>query len=101
MWRNGLHGFVGSENFTFALRQPTGYNPGTDRSQDWIYEAQEDLEHACSDEERGYYNWACVSAQQAAGKAIKGAFPEVGLGRCEVPGVRLVTRTCFTQVQRW
>jgi HEPN domain-containing protein len=49
-----------------------------DRSQDWMYEAQGDLEHARSDEERGYYNWACFSAQQAAEKALKAAFQKIG-----------------------
>jgi HEPN domain-containing protein len=49
-----------------------------DRSQDWLYEAQGDLEHAQSDEERGYYNWACFSAQQAAEKAVKAAFQKIG-----------------------
>ena len=49
-----------------------------DRSEDWIYEAQGDLEHAQADEERGYYNWACFSAQQAADKAVKTAFQKLG-----------------------
>jgi len=49
-----------------------------ERSQDWIYEAQGDLEHARSDQERGYYNWACFSAQQAAEKAVKAAFQKIG-----------------------
>lgn len=43
-----------------------------------MYEAQGDLEHARSDEERGYYNWACFSAQQAAEKAVKAAFQKMG-----------------------
>lgn len=43
-----------------------------------MYEAQGDLEHARSDEERGYYNWACFSAQQAAEKALKAAFQKIG-----------------------
>jgi HEPN domain-containing protein len=42
-----------------------------ERSADWMDEAQGDLEHARSDAERGFYNWACFSAQQAAEKAIK------------------------------
>ena len=49
-----------------------------DRSQDWIYEAQGDLEHAHSDKERGYYSWACFSAQQSAEKAVKAAFQKTG-----------------------
>ena len=55
-----------------------GYNLPMERSQDWIYEAQGDLEHAQSDMERGYYNWACFSAQQAAEKAVKAAFQKIG-----------------------
>lgn len=43
-----------------------------------MYEAQGDLEHARSDEEHGYYNWACFSAQQAAEKALKAAFQKIG-----------------------
>ena len=43
-----------------------------------MYEAHGDLEHARSDEERGYYNWACFSAQQAAEKALKAAFQKIG-----------------------
>jgi len=33
-----------------------------------------DLEHAKSDMERGFYDWACFSAQQAAEKAVKAVF---------------------------
>lgn len=45
-----------------------------ERSKDWMDEAEGDLEHAKSDTERGYYNWACFSAQQAAEKAVKAVF---------------------------
>jgi HEPN domain-containing protein len=48
-----------------------------ERSKDWIDEAKGDLEHAKSDEERGYYNWACFSAQQSAEKAIKAVFQKL------------------------
>jgi HEPN domain-containing protein len=48
-----------------------------DRSQDWMYEAQGDLDHARGDQERGY-NWACFSAQQAAEKALKAVFQRMG-----------------------
>ena len=43
-----------------------------------MYEAQGDLEHAQSDRDRGYYNWACFSAQQAAEKAVKADFQRMG-----------------------
>ena len=49
-----------------------------ERSKDWIYEAERDLEHAKSDMERFYYNWACFSAQQSAEKAIKAVFKKMG-----------------------
>ena len=49
-----------------------------ERSKDWIDEAEGDLEHAKSDAERGYYNWACFSAQQAAEKAVKAVFQKLG-----------------------
>ena len=37
-----------------------------------------DLEHAQSDMDRGFYNWACFSSQQAAGKAVKAVFQKMG-----------------------
>ena len=49
-----------------------------ERSQDWIDEAQGDLEHAHSDREHGFHNWACFSAQQAAEKAVKAVFQKMG-----------------------
>lgn len=49
-----------------------------ERSQDWMDEAQGDLEHARSDLERGFYNWACFSSQQAAEKAVKAVFQKMG-----------------------
>jgi HEPN domain-containing protein len=49
-----------------------------ERSKDRIDEAEGDLEHAKSDTERSYYNWACFSAQQAAEKAIKAVFQKMG-----------------------
>jgi HEPN domain-containing protein len=48
-----------------------------DRSEDWMDEAEGDLEHAKSDLERGFYNWACFSAQQSAEKAIKAVFQKM------------------------
>jgi len=49
-----------------------------ERSKDWLDEAQGDLEHAKSDMERGFYNWACFSSQQAAEKAVKAVFQRMG-----------------------
>lgn len=49
-----------------------------ERSQDWMDEAVGDLEHARSDREQGFYNWACFSAQQAAEKAVKAVFQKIG-----------------------
>jgi HEPN domain-containing protein len=49
-----------------------------ERSKDWMDEAEGDLEHARSDMDRGYYNWACFSAQQSAEKAVKAVFQRMG-----------------------
>jgi HEPN domain-containing protein len=48
-----------------------------ERSHDWITQAQDDLRHAKSDAEHGFYNWACFSAQQAAEKAVKAVFQKM------------------------
>ncbi|MCS6768154.1 MAG: HEPN domain-containing protein [Candidatus Nitrosocaldus sp.] len=45
-----------------------------ERSRDWLRQAEHDLEHARSDLERGFYDWACFSAKQAAEKAVKAVF---------------------------
>lgn len=49
-----------------------------ERSKDWMNQAVGDLEHARSDVERGFYEWACFSAQQAAEKAVKAVFQKMG-----------------------
>ncbi|AEJ61860.1 HEPN domain protein [Spirochaeta thermophila DSM 6578] len=49
-----------------------------ERSQDWIDAAEGDLEHARHDLEKGFYNWACFSSQQAAEKAVKAVFQKMG-----------------------
>lgn len=49
-----------------------------ERSADWMDQARGDLEHARSDAERGFYDWACFSAQQAAEKAVKAVFQKIG-----------------------
>lgn len=48
-----------------------------ERSRDWPDDARGDLEHARSDLECGFYNWACFSAQQAAEKAVKAMFQKL------------------------
>lgn len=50
-----------------------------ERSGDWMDQAIGDLEHAQSDIERGYYDWCCFSAQQAAEKAVKAVFQKRGV----------------------
>lgn len=40
-------------------------------------QADGDLEHARSDMEHGFHNWACFSAQQAAEKAAKAVFQKM------------------------
>lgn len=49
-----------------------------ERSEDWIDQAEGDLEHAKADLERGFYEWACFSAQQSAEKAVKAVFQKLG-----------------------
>ncbi|MGQ9630095.1 MAG: HEPN domain-containing protein [bacterium] len=49
-----------------------------ERSADWMDQAQGDLEHAKKDLETEFYDWACFSAQQAAGKAVKAVFQKMG-----------------------
>ena len=49
-----------------------------DRSSDWLREAEGDLEHARSDVEHGFFNWACFSAQQSGEKALKAVFQKMG-----------------------
>lgn len=49
-----------------------------ERSADWMDQARGDLEHAKSDVERRFYDWACFSAQQASDKAAKAVFQRMG-----------------------
>ncbi|RLA82579.1 MAG: DNA-binding protein, partial [Deltaproteobacteria bacterium] len=49
-----------------------------ERSRDWMDQAEGDLEHAKSDLERGFFDWACFSSQQAAEKAVKAVFQKMG-----------------------
>jgi HEPN domain-containing protein len=49
-----------------------------ERSADWIDQARGDLQHAQNDLQDGFYDWACFSAQQAAGKAVKAVLKQSG-----------------------
>ncbi|MBI4523189.1 MAG: HEPN domain-containing protein [Deltaproteobacteria bacterium] len=49
-----------------------------ERSADWMDQAKGDLQHARSDLERNFYDWACFSAQQAAEKACKAILQKMG-----------------------
>ena len=41
------------------------------RADDWMRQAQRDLQQAKSSREQGRHEWACFAAQQAAEKAVK------------------------------
>jgi HEPN domain-containing protein len=43
----------------------------SNRYQDWLKQAEKDLEHAQLSLEHGDYEWACFAAHQAAEKAVK------------------------------
>lgn len=44
------------------------------RAEDWIRQAERDLNHAKADMEKGFYEWVCFSAHQSAEKALKGLY---------------------------
>ncbi len=46
----------------------------TDRSDDWLRQAQADLEHAQLSAREGDFEWSCFAAQQAAEKALKAVY---------------------------
>ncbi len=43
----------------------------SDRSKDWLLQAERDLEQAKSSQAEGRHEWACFAAQQSAEKAVK------------------------------
>ena len=43
----------------------------TDRSRDWLAQAERDLEQARASRNDGRHEWACFAAQQSAEKAVK------------------------------
>lgn len=49
-----------------------------ERSRDWLNQAKRDLAHAENDLKSGFYEWACFSAHQAAEKAVKAVFQQLG-----------------------
>lgn len=48
------------------------------RSNDWLTQARRDLEHAHLSASRGFHEWACFAAQQAAEKAVKALHQSLG-----------------------
>ena len=49
------------------------------RAEDWLRQAERDLEHARRSMELGDYEWACFAAQQAAEKAVKALYQKLGV----------------------
>jgi len=49
-----------------------------ERSNDWMDQAEGDIEHAKHDLEFSFYDWACFSSQQSAEKAVKAVFQRLG-----------------------
>lgn len=43
----------------------------TDRSKDWLAQAERDLEQATASQRDGRHEWACFAAHQSAEKALK------------------------------
>lgn len=54
------------------------------RARDWLDQALRDLNHARSDLDGEYYEWACFSAQQAAEKAVKALYQAVGIDAWDI-----------------
>ncbi len=68
---------TGTPSSGMLTRAHTG-DERMERSRDWMDQAEGDLLHAASDLERGFYDWACFSAQQAGEKAVKAVFQRLG-----------------------
>ena len=49
-----------------------------ERSKDWIRQALRDLESARSQRSAGFHEWACFISQQAAEKALKALYQQLG-----------------------
>lgn len=50
----------------------------SNRSRDWLAQADRDLDQARSSQAEGRHEWACFAAQQAAEMAVKGLHLAVG-----------------------
>jgi HEPN domain-containing protein len=50
----------------------------SDRSKDWLGQAERDLEQAKSSRAEGRHEWACFAAQQSAEKAVKALHLSLG-----------------------
>ena|SRR3990170_790785 len=48
------------------------------RAEDWLRQAERDLQHARETLERGVFEWAAFAAQQAAEKAVKALYQRLG-----------------------
>jgi HEPN domain-containing protein len=48
------------------------------RAQDWLRQAERDLQHARDTLDRGVFEWAAFAAQQAAEKAVKALYQGLG-----------------------
>jgi len=48
------------------------------RVEDWIRQAEKDLQHAKNSVDTGDFEWSCFAAQQAAEKALKALFQHLG-----------------------
>lgn len=48
------------------------------RAEDWLRQAERDLQHACETLERGVFEWAAFAVQQAAEKAVKALYQRLG-----------------------
>ena len=47
------------------------------RAQDWLDQAQCDLEHARNDLSTDFHEWACYSAHQASNKALTALYQQI------------------------
>ena len=61
----------------------------SDRSKDWLAQAEKDLEQAKSSQAGGRHEWACFAAQQSAEKAVKALHLFKGQLEDEIKGVKI------------
>jgi HEPN domain-containing protein len=54
----------------------------TERSKDWLRQAESDLKHARNALEDGDYDWAAFASHQAAEKAVKAVFQKLHRDAC-------------------